>query len=103
MKLQLSTNIMFQILNHKNGTRTPPVTTTIGELRDFLEERERNGFDTTDQEDQEHDYFEDFVLLICDDSEDGRMLVSDFPIFRLKNFLAATEFVVAQSKSADEV
>lgn len=93
-RMTVHTRIMFQIINHEDGTRTPPMKTTMGRLRGWLHDRYAEGFPTTDEEDRRHDYFEDFVLIVCDDSEsEDTMLVSDFPLFRVKNALEATDFI----------
>lgn len=85
------TNIMFQIINHKTGCRTPAAKATLGDLRDFVQDKLDNGFDVK-ATDEAHDYFKDFILIVSDDIE-GSMLVSDFPLFHIENFVKATDFI----------
>ncbi|MEM2002960.1 MAG: hypothetical protein QXT77_09970 [Candidatus Methanomethylicaceae archaeon] len=98
MKLTLETNVHFQVLSYKNGTRTPVMKTTIGELRNFVQERLDNGFNTEPMDNEEpYDYFKDYVLILADDSE-GEVLFSDFPAFRIEHFIDATNFIVKQQE-----
>lgn len=94
MKLTPETTIHFQIVSHKNGTRTPVMKSTIAGVRNFVQDRLDNGFDTEPMDNEEpYDYFKDMVLILADDSE-GETLFSDFPLFRVENFVDATQFVV---------
>lgn len=75
------TNVMFQVVNHSIGTRTPAVKVPFGDL---VDEFEKMASELAD--DEQHNYLEDLILLVSDDKE-GAMLISDFPLMKIKNFI----------------
>lgn len=69
------TEIIFQVVNHQDGTRTPPGKGPIGEVISKIEE-------SLDDGSGDHDYGSDLLLVVATDL-DGGMATSDIPLVKL--------------------
>lgn len=83
-----NTQVLFQLINHQDGTRTVAVQSSMEDIAKTLSE--------INFENEEHDHFNDHVLILAD-LVDGGFAPSVFPILTIENFIA---FINHENKDA---
>lgn len=91
----LESEVIFQIVNHSDGSRTSPVKTTFGRLLDVLVDQSESLSGAS-----EHEYLADHVLICCDNIE-GEMTVSGFPLMSVNSFIRYASSLVNRKEASN--
>lgn len=82
MKEWENKEVLFQVVNHLDGTRSPPIGSTMKSIAEKLSE----ALESDEDFDDRHDYLKDLVLINAEKDSD-EFVTSAWPLMTISNFI----------------